>query len=184
RINDLQQDAQHYFQRPDVTYVHLDPTRTSLGGYAGRATVNKEKGNFLLNAAVGVIDPGFDVQNVGFQWRTDVINSNLWSGYRWTKPGRFTREADVGLAFFRSWDYGGNVSWEGLFAHGSARLKNEMRLFGFFAYNPDTLSGTRTRGGPLTLNPHGAEWDASIRADDRKKVFGRLELHGTRHAAW
>src|SRR5262249_33624083 len=91
RIADLHHGSQHYFQRPDVTYVHLDPTRTSLGGYAGRATVNKEKGNFLLNAAVGVIDPGFDVQNVGFQWRTDVINSHVWSGYRWTKPGRFTR---------------------------------------------------------------------------------------------
>jgi Domain of unknown function (DUF5916)/Carbohydrate family 9 binding domain-like len=182
RLTDLQQDAQHYFQRPDATHVRLDPTRTSLRGFAGRATVNKEKGNFLLNAAVGAIDPGFDVSDVGFQWRTDVINSHLWTGYRWTKAGRLTREADVGLAYFRSYDFGGNVTWQGLFAHGSARLKNELRLFGFVAYNPDTLSSTRTRGGPLSRNPHGIEWDSSIRSDDRCKVSARFGLHGSDYA--
>ncbi len=182
RITDLQESAQHYFQRPDVTHVHLDPTRTSLRGFAGRATVNKEKGNVLFNAAVGLVDPGFDVNNVGFQWRTDVVNGHAWTGYRWTKPGRFTREADVGLAYFQSWDFGGNVTWQGLFAHGSARFKNEMRLFSFVAYNPETLSATRTRGGPLTLNPRGAEWDASLRSDDRKKVSARLGTHGSEYA--
>jgi hypothetical protein len=88
----------------------------------------------------------------------------------------------VGLAYFRSYDFGGNVTWQGLFAHGSARLKNELRLFGFVAYNPDTLSSTRTRGGPLSRNPHGIEWDSSIRSDDRRKVSARFGLHGTDYA--
>jgi hypothetical protein len=182
RIADLQESAQHYYQRPDVTHVHFDPTRTSLSGYAGRATVNKEKGNVLFNAAVGLVDPGFDVNDAGFQWRTDVINSHAWTGYRWTKPGRFTREADAGLAYFRSYDFGGNVTWQGLFTHGSARFKNEYRMFGFFAYNPDTLSATRTRGGPFTLNPHGVEWETNLRSDDRKKVWARAGVHGSNYA--
>jgi Domain of unknown function (DUF5916)/Carbohydrate family 9 binding domain-like len=182
RITDLQQDAQHYFQRPDATHVSLDPTRTSLSGLAGRATVNKEKGNVLFNAAVGFIDPGFDVSDAGFQWRTDVINMHAWTGYRWTKPGRFTREADVGFAYFQSYDFGGNVTWRGTFTHGSVRLKNEMRFFSFFAYNPETLSDTRTRGGPLTINPHGVEWHLEGRTDDRKKVDVRFAVHGTDYA--
>ncbi len=140
RIADLQQDAQHYFQRPDATHVRLDPTRTSLRGFAGRATVNKEKGNFLLNAAVGAIDPGFDVSDVGFQWRTDVINSHLWTGYRWTKAGRLTREADVGLAYFRSYDFGGNVTWQGLFAHERAAL---VRLRGLQPGHPEQHAHAR-----------------------------------------
>jgi hypothetical protein len=182
RITDLQKSALHYFQRPDVTQVKLDPSRTSLSGLAGRATVNKEKGNVLFNAAFGFIDPGFDVSNAGFQWRTDVINMHAWTGYRWTKPSRFTREADVGFAYFRSYDFGGNLTWQGIFTHGSARLKNELRLFGFIAYNPDTLSPTRTRGGPLSVNPHGIEWEGDVRTDDRKKVDVRFGLHGTDYA--
>jgi hypothetical protein len=182
RIALLQQSAQHYFQRPDVTHVKLDPKRTALRGLAGRATVNKEKGNLLFNGAVGFVDPGFDVNNVGFQWRTDVINMHAWTGYRWTKAGRFTREADLGFAYFRSHDFGGNKTWEGLFAHGSVRLKNEYRAFGFLAYNPDTLSATRTRGGPLSINPRGVEWESNIRSDDRRKVSARAGLHGSDYA--
>jgi uncharacterized protein DUF5916 len=182
RITDLQQSAQHYYQRPDLTHVRLDASRTSLRGFASRATVNKEKGNVLFNAAIGLVDPGFDVSDVGFQWRTDVINAHAWTGYRWTKTGRFTREADVGVAYFRSYDFGGNVTWQGFFTHGSARLKNEYRAFGFLAYNPNTLSATRTRGGPLTLNPHGVEWEVDVRSDDRKKVWARASVHGSDYA--
>src|SRR5262249_1627040 len=86
RIADVQRETPPYFQRPDVPQVHFDPTRTSLAGFAGRATVNKEKGNVLFNAAFGAISPGLDVQNVGFQWRADALNGHVWSGYRWTKP--------------------------------------------------------------------------------------------------
>ena len=182
RVTALQESAQHYFQRPDVPQVRLDPTLTSLHGFAGRATVNKEKGNVLFNAAVGAIDPGFDVDDLGFQWRTDLINAHAWTGYRWTKPGRFTREADAGIAYFRSYDFGGNVTWQGLFTNGSARLKNEVRLSGFLAYNPDTWSATRTRGGPLTLNPHGLEWEGDAKSDDRRKVWARIGLHGSDYA--
>ncbi|PYQ51264.1 MAG: hypothetical protein DMF78_13730 [Acidobacteria bacterium] len=146
RITDLQKDALHYFQRPDATHVSLDPARTALSGLAGRATVNKEKGNVLFNAAVGFIDPGFDVSNAGFQWRTDVVNMHAWTGYRWTRPGRFTREADVGFAYFQSYDFGGN------------------------------------RGGPLTRNPRGVEWEGDVRTDDRKMVDVRFGVHGTDYA--
>jgi hypothetical protein len=182
RIADLQQDAQHYFQRPDATHVELDPHATSLSGSAGRFSVNKEKGSVVFNAAVGYIDPGFDTNDLGFVWRSDLINSHVWGGYRWTDPGRHTRSASVGLAAFRSYDFGGHKTWEGYFGQAEAQLLNYQWLGGWLAYNPETLSNNRTRGGPLTTNPPGVEWDMYWRSDDRKACWVRLSGHGSDYA--
>jgi hypothetical protein len=178
RIFDLQQNPQHYFQRPDVTHVHLDPDATSLSGWAGRATINKEKGSWLLNAALGAIAPGFEVNDLGFFGRTDLVNGHVWTSHRWTEPGRFSRKANLDLAYFHSSDFGGHRTWEGLFGYGGLTLLNYYSFTGWLAYNPDTLSPFRTRGGPLTLNPNGFEWDSSVRSDERKKLIVRLGYHG------
>ena len=45
RMIQLQENAQHYLQRPDAASYHLDSAATSLSGYAGRLYVNKQKGN-------------------------------------------------------------------------------------------------------------------------------------------
>lgn len=129
-----------------------------------------------------MIDPGFDTNDIGFLSRGDVLNGHLWTGYRWTTPGRFTQAADMGLAYFGSRDFDGNKTWEGVFLSGWARLKNEHRVSAWYAYNPDSINNNRTRGGPLMTNPHGAEWDASYQTDDRKVVSGRLGVHGTDYA--
>ena len=55
----LQQSPLHYFQRPDADHLALDPEATSLGGWAGRLALNKQKGNVVFNAALGAVSPGF-----------------------------------------------------------------------------------------------------------------------------
>jgi len=42
RITDLQQNSTHYFQRPDTD-------ATSLSGWAGRMSLNKQRGDWLMN---------------------------------------------------------------------------------------------------------------------------------------
>lgn len=182
RITELQRGSQHYWQRPDATHVEVDPRATSLSGFVARTTVNKEKGNVLFNAAFGAIDPGFDSNDLGFLWRGDVVNGHVWTGYKWTKETRFARAADVGFAYFRSQDFGGNTTWQGFFAMGSARFKNEYRLSAWGAYNPESLNPNRTRGGPYMLNPHGWEWDTGLSTDDRRRVSGRVGIHGQDYA--
>ncbi|HEY2934634.1 MAG TPA: DUF5916 domain-containing protein [Acidobacteriota bacterium] len=174
RILDLQQNSQHYLQRPDARHVRLDPSATSLTGFAGRVYLNKEKGNFFLNSAAGFIDPKFDVNDAGFLWRGDVINWHLGAGYRWTKPGRFTRSAEALGAIFRSYDFDHNTIWSGYFLLGAVRFLNYYSLQSIFAYNPaGSVNSRLTRGGPLTLNQPGWEANLFLRTDDRKKwVFG------------
>jgi len=77
------------------------------------------------------------------------------------------------VAVFRSWNFGGDVTWTGLFQNGRFQFLNYYRLNYFMAYNPETVSFRRTRGGPLTVNPAGWDGGMFLRSDDRKSlVFG------------
>ncbi len=173
RMTDVQKNSQHYFQRPDADYVHLDSTATSLNGFAGRVALNKEKGNFFLNSAIGVISPGFDINDLGFLWRADQINAHVGAGYRWTKTTRYTRYSEVVFAAFRTMDFGGNTTSTGLFQCGSISFLNNYSFDWSFVYNPQTVNDFRTRGGPRTLNMVGVESDFSMTSDSRKTlVYG------------
>ena len=173
RITDLQESSLHYFQRPDADYIDVNPNATSLTGAVARAYLNKEKGNVFLNAAFGLISPGFDINDVGFLWRADQINMHFGSGYKWTEPRHFYRYAESGLAFFRTGDFGGDTTWGGLYQFNYVQFKNYYTLNFSFAYNPQTINDFRTRGGPKTLNLPGYELNVSGTTDSRKMwVFG------------
>ncbi|HEX6433082.1 MAG TPA: DUF5916 domain-containing protein, partial [Gemmatimonadales bacterium] len=85
RIRNLQESSVHYFQRPDAQYLGVDSAATALTGYAARVSLNKQKGNWMLNSAFGVVDPGFELNDLGFQFRGDQINSHLMFGHKWTQ---------------------------------------------------------------------------------------------------
>ncbi|MBU0509466.1 carbohydrate binding family 9 domain-containing protein [bacterium] len=173
RILDLQESSRHYFQRPDVSHVEVDSTATSLSGFAGRILINKEKGNIFLNTGVATISPGFDVNDVGFMYRADVINSHLGSGYRWTDPTSWTRYAHWIAAVFSNFDYDGNHTWGGVYTAAYLRFLNYYTLSLSAAANPNTTNTTRTRGGPRTLNKAGWELSGYGYTDSRRKwVFG------------
>jgi len=177
RMISLQESEPHYLQRPDAGYLHFDSNATSLTGYAGRVWLNKQKGNVYVNAALGFIDPRFDVNDLGFMWRGDVVNGHTVVGYQWTEPGTFARYAGLYFALFRSYDFGGKVTWSGYFTQGNITFLNYYSVFGFFAYNPQSMSDYSTRGGPRVLNLPGWETDIQLSSDDRKIWIVNAEVH-------
>lgn len=168
RITSVQESSLHYFQRPDASHVEVDPDATSLKGIAGRLTLNKEKGNVIFNSAVGFISPGFDVNDSGYQWRSDQINGHIAAGYRWTNPGRVTRRMNHTFAAFQTRDFEGNAVSTGLGYMGFAQFLNYYTANWSVFYNPESTNNTRTRGGPLTINPPGYELYLFVYSDDRK----------------
>lgn len=178
RMTDLQLSSRHYFQKPDVSHVSVDSTATSMTGFAGRFWINKQKGNFIFNTALGVIDPKFDVNDVGFLWRGDVINGHIIGGYKWVQPGKFTRRAELHFALFGSWDFGGNQLWNGIFQYGELTFLNYWGVDWFWAYNPESVNNRLTRGGPLTLNPSGWESYFELGSDSRKPWVLSLGFNG------
>jgi hypothetical protein len=168
RMIDLQQSSRHYLQRPDAKNFSVDSTATSMSGYASRFTINKQKGNVIFNSALGVISPRFDVNDLGFLWRADVINMHVGGGYAWRDPTDYFRSFQLIGAVFRSYDFDGNITWEGVWQDGYYEFLNYYSLEWVFAYNPETVNNRRTRGGPLTLNHKGTEFDLFANSDNRK----------------
>ncbi|MFL5536530.1 MAG: DUF5916 domain-containing protein, partial [Gemmatimonadales bacterium] len=181
RMQNLQESSVHYFQRPDAPYLGVDSGATSLGGFGARVSLNKQKGNWMFNSALGIIDPKFDVNDLGFQFRSDQINSHIMFGHKWTRPGRLLRSWRLNLAGFRSYNYGGDVTWTGLFLTGLYEMRNYSSGRWFVAYNPSTVSDRRTRGGPLMINQPGVEWDFQMDSDPNKRWIYGFGLHGNHY---
>ncbi len=171
KILSLQQSSIHYFQRPDATHVEVNEEATSMNGWGGRFAINKQKGRFLFNAAFGLLSPGFDSNDAGFQFgSSDVINAHLLSGYDWPHPGKVFRSVYIAGGVFRNYDFGGNKTWDGCLFLSEGQFLNYWGFNTMFAYNPQTISNDLTRGGPLALIPAGYQIDLEMDSDSRKPV--------------
>jgi Domain of unknown function (DUF5916) len=170
RITAVQENSLHYFQRPDALHTRVDSSATSLDGWAARLYLNKQKGDWYSNSAIGVLSPGFDVDDVGFFFRSGIVNAHIGAGHQWTKTNRTFRYAELGGALFRSYDWDGNITWSGVYHFGDFQLLNYHWFKWDFAYNPWTVNNRRTRGGPLTLNPPGYQVDLGWQSDTRRPV--------------
>ncbi|MBI1967689.1 MAG: carbohydrate binding family 9 domain-containing protein [Gemmatimonadetes bacterium] len=188
RILTVQQNSIHYFQQPDAEHATVDSAATSLTGMAGRFTLAKQKGNSFVNSAVGFLSPGFDVNDLGFMFRTGLVNMHVGGGYSWTEPGKVFRRAELGGAVFRNYDWDGNINWSGVFHFGFVQFLNYYHLNWNVAHNPWTVNNRRTRGGPLTLTPPGYQFNFNVGSDSRKPltfgVFTGTYYRSAADASW
>jgi len=168
RMTALQQSSLHYFQRPDADHVELDSNATSMTGWAGRLLLNKQRGNVMLNTAIGIVSPSFDINDVGFMFTTDVINAHFGIGYRWTEPTRLFRDATVIGAAFQNMNFGGDRTSLGVWSLVTARMLNYYRIEWVTSANPEVKDHNLTRGGPLAARPRYFGTEMYLNSDDRK----------------
>lgn len=170
-MDSLQQSSRHYFQRPDADQVRFHPGETTMSGTTMRYWVNKQSGNVLFNSALGYMSPGFDVNDLGFHQRSDVINTHIGSGYKWTKPGKHVKDRDLLAAAFGNFDFDGNPTWAGVWTRYRIEMLNANSFQFGLAGNPGTVNTRRTRGGPMSLNLPGYEFFTHFDSDSKKKIF-------------
>jgi hypothetical protein len=180
-ISRLQLSSLHYYQRPDVDYVDFDPDRTTLNGWAGRVFLNKQKGSFVFNTALGAISPGFHAVDLGYHTRGDVINGHVEAGYQSFHPGKVFRTWKVTFATYRSYDFGGIRTEEYYILNAAAQLLNYWNGNLYLSYDPTRTSHYLTRGGPMAGYPWGASIRPSITSDNRKRVVVGLSAHYRDH---
>jgi hypothetical protein len=175
-IFSLQHSPLHYFQRPDADHLSLDSEATSLSGWAGRLALNRQKGNLIFNAALGAISPGFDSNDLGYQWRGDYVNSHLVVGYGWLHPGKVFRSASLLGAMARGWDFGLNPIMKNYFLFLDGEFLNYWGGGIELGYIDAAYDKEVTRGGPLMRLPPGVWMEFSAYSDSRQPLV--LSLSG------
>ena len=152
-IERLQRRSTRYFQRPDADYVELDPSRTSLTGYAASLELEKVEGDWTWEVAGAVESPEYELNDLGRLSGADDID--IWGDmtFRETDPGSFYQEWDVRLEGSSNWNFGGvrqstsaslnfNFNWPDYLFYNYAGI----------GFNDKGLSDAKTRGGPLMDN--------------------------------
>ena len=179
-IEDVQMSSARYLQRPDADHLTLDPTRTSLAGYTGRIELRKQAGlHWLGSAAISVISPGFEANNLGFQRDADRISANTSVEYVENEPSETFRNWNVQARLDRNWNHGWDVIGSGVTLRGGGQLlsywNGGVRLTRSLSASDDRL----TRGGPLARTPSATEVGANVRSDRRKALsFGSNGSYG------
>lgn len=165
-----QRSSQRYYQRPDASHVALDPSRTSLGGMMGRVNLNRNGGNWQINAAVWGVSPGFDSNDLGFQSFGDRIGTHTLLFWRKTRPDRWTRFRYLAVGRLWTWNFGRQLQGDRWLVLGSAQFRNYWTADVTVFAHRDTYDDRLTRGGPVALGPGGRNWDLRLRTDARKRV--------------
>ena len=124
--------------------------------------LNKQSGNTNLNTALGVISPGFEINDLGFQYRADQINWHLMAGYSWLEPKGWVRERGLSLGVFKNWDWAGGGFEQGAGLFYDVSFANFWGASGMLFYNPERDSFRASRGGPVMRMPEYREFQLSL----------------------
>ena len=170
----LQRSSRHYLQRPDAKHLGVDSSATSLTGFGARVWLNKQEGNLISNSAIGFLDPKFEVNDMGFQTRADVIAGHTGLQYHSTRPNRLSREAWIAGVVFENRDFDGDLTGAGLWQGNTVTFANDYGLNTEWMYVPLTMNHRRTRGGPLMEEPSGTYASVTFNTAGRNKLVYTL----------
>jgi len=169
RMQALQRSSLHYFQRPDAGYLGVQDV-TALTGLAGRLALNKQEGNVAFNSAVGVLDPKFDVSDLGYQSYADLVNAHVMTGYKWTKANRWQTESRLAGYVASNWDFGGERVWSEVGGSGHVSFINNHKLDVMADWYPEATANRQTRGGPRMLRRAAGDLGLHHDSDENRRL--------------
>jgi len=167
----LQLAAQRYYQRPDASYVSVDPNATSLSGWSGRIGLNKNSGNVTFNAGLWGISPGFEANDLGYSTQTDRGGGHGLVQFRKLTPDRITRSRQLYVAKWWTFNYGGQCQGDGVQITGQAQLRNYWQLGLTLGKSWNTWDDKLTRGGPTTVRPGIGSLNLTVASDTRRRFW-------------
>lgn len=179
-IASTQLNSSHYYQRPDASYLTLDPKRTSLDGHIAELALAKT-GTVYGSLALKEMSPGLELNDMGFHGRADfrVVSTDL--GYQDFKAGEHFRSFGAYGYTNHAWNFGNTSIYQGIGSGAYATLANFWQAGLSAGFNPTYFSDRFTRGGPVAKVP--ASWNAGVNGatDSRKPVSFNASI-GYTHA--
>jgi hypothetical protein len=172
-----QRSPSRYYQRPDAGHVELDPTRTSLSGWSGRAMMSKQTGRWRPNVQVQSFSPGFETNDVGFMQRTDIISSHALVQYVNETPTKHNRERNLWTGTWNNRNFDGDTIERGVFADAFGTLQSYWNWRASLFVTPGAFDDRLTRGGPIVRTRASWSSDQSIGSDERKTFYFTIDGH-------
>jgi hypothetical protein len=163
------------FQRPDASYLGVDPTRTSLSGYGGKIVLAEFGGNFRFMHGITFKSPGLELNDVGYLREADNILQVFWMGFRTFKPAFIFRELYLNFNQWTEWNFGGDLTSPGGNINFHSNLTNFWSVDMGTNMNFQSLSYSALRGGPSLKMPGNYNGFVAFRTNDQKKMTFELE---------
>jgi hypothetical protein len=182
----LQRAPQRYYQRPDATHVELDPTQTAITGVNHRLVLNRNSGNWFVNAQLWGNSPGFENNDLGFHGTGDRGGAHAVYFWRDVEPNRVTRQWQWWLAKWWTWNYAGELQGNGYNGQIGATFLNYWNVGVNGGWRHRTLDDRLTRGGPSAQSPALTFWNVNGGTDSRQafSVSGNASYSWTDEQGW
>ncbi|MGI9625593.1 MAG: DUF5916 domain-containing protein, partial [Longimicrobiales bacterium] len=174
----IQTSRNHRFQRPDATRLSVDSTATTMSGIDWRMTLEKRRGlHWTGSVWAAQVTPGFEVNDIGFSGRQEVLDGGFRVSYQEIEPGELFRSYNASFFSFHNWshealdDVFSLSSWGDAHVNGSFNLRGEVELLNYweveggFSFRPERMDRSATRGGPLLLSPRSYSTSLSLSTD-------------------
>lgn len=181
-ITATQRRSNHFFQRPDATHLEVDSSATSLTGYSINLQLQKQSGqHWRGGAGAALTSPRYEVNDLGFSYRTDRrdVQSNIQ--YVENKPGKRLRRWSANLTGRAERNY----AWQRILTFSTLNLNaltpNYNSMVGGVTRYFRSVDDRLTRGGPLATRPAWWSGFAGYGSDGRKPFVGGLTVSGDRY---
>lgn len=191
----IQRSSTHFLQRPDATRLRVDSGATSLAGVDWRMTLDKRRGDHWTGAIwAAEVSPTFEVNDLGFSGRQEVLDGGARVQYREIVPGRHLRSYRISAFTFHNWSHEAldrpwsSSSWGDAHVSGAVVVNADVTLLNYweagarFSFRPELADRNGTRGGPMMLAPRGMQWSAELSTDRRRRIAVRSSAEIARQA--
>jgi hypothetical protein len=169
----------HYFGRPDQDRVRYDSMRTSLGGISSEFQLSYRKGrHWRPSLVVGTTTPGYDVNDIGFQYRANRMDVQGFLNYSEPRPGKTFRTWQIGSSARGEWNYDGDHIVNSFFVGSYGQFLNNWSVSANAGFRlANSVDDRLTRGGPLAARPGNWRVFSAVNSDARKAVAGGVNAY-------
>jgi hypothetical protein len=180
-IRRTQTRSNHYFQRPDADHLEVDPDATSLTGASGFLSLRRQAGqHWLGGVTVGTITPGYEVNDLGFAYRTDRRDAQIDLRYQENQPGERLLNWYVNGSARAEFNYDNRLIANWLTATGFVRTTGYWIVFTRLSHSLRAHDDRLSRGGPLALRPASTSGMVHFSSDGRRPLIAVGTLSGSR----
>ena len=181
-IGAAQRSSVRYMQRPDATHLDYDPARTALSGYSAFTEIMKDRGKLRTGIGSAMRSPGFEVNDLGFQYDADIRTAFGWIGYANFEPNSLFRYSRATLNLWNGWSFGGDRLGSRINLNGSVQLLNYWEVEGMVARELGGLDARALRGGPMLRDMGGTMSWIQLESNPSAALSGGVEVSGWKDA--